>query len=83
MSDKSHPAKAEAQPEAVAAMQAKGRTKGHKMPESIADGGMADAERDILAELEKSLGEHIALLLRWNRKLVLPDSPAPDTDEET
>ena len=53
------------------------------MPESIADGGMADAERDILAELEKALGEHIALLLRWNRKLVLPDQPAiSDADED-
>ena len=53
------------------------------MPESIADGGMADAERDILAELEKALGEHIALLLRWNRKLVLADSQAPsDADED-
>lgn len=55
------------------------------MPGSVADGGMADAERDILAELEKALGEHIALLLRWNRKLVLPDSPTnsdADTDED-
>lgn len=53
------------------------------MPESIADGGMADAERDILAELEKALGEHIALLLRWNRKLVLADSGTPsDADED-
>jgi len=53
------------------------------MPESIADGGMADAERDILAELEKALGEHIALLLRWNRKLVLPGQPAiSDIDED-
>ncbi len=53
------------------------------MPESIADGGMADAERDILAELEKALGEHIALLLRWNRKLVLGDSQASsDADED-
>ncbi|MBO6579224.1 MAG: diguanylate cyclase [Thalassospira sp.] len=53
------------------------------MPESIADGGMADAERDILAELEKALGEHIALLLRWNRKLVLGDSQVPsDADED-
>ncbi|MDG4720759.1 MULTISPECIES: diguanylate cyclase [Thalassospira] len=62
----------------------KGSSQGHKMPESVADGGMADAERDILAELEKALGEHIALLLRWNRKLVLPDSPNPseiDDDE--
>ncbi|KXJ54913.1 MAG: diguanylate cyclase [Thalassospira sp. Nap_22] len=53
------------------------------MPESIADGGMADAERDILAELEKALGEHIALLLRWNRKLVLGDSGTPsDADDD-
>jgi len=45
---------------------------------------MADAERDILAELEKALGEHIALILRWNRKLMFPDSPHPsemDDDE--
>ncbi|WP_232310628.1 MULTISPECIES: diguanylate cyclase [Thalassospira] len=82
MSDKSHPAKAEAQAEAAAPMQAKGRTKGHKMPGSVANGGMADAERDILAELDKALGEHVALLLRWNRKLVLPDSPAPDTEDD-
>ncbi|AXO16984.1 diguanylate cyclase [Thalassospira indica] len=53
------------------------------MPGSIADGGMADAERDILAELEKALGEHIALLLRWNRKLILPGQPAiSDADED-
>ncbi|WP_412777160.1 diguanylate cyclase [Thalassospira lucentensis] len=56
---------------------AKSPTKGHKMPGSVADGGMADAERDILAELDKALGEHVALLLRWNRILVLPDSPLP------
>lgn len=52
------------------------------MPESVADGGLADAERDILAELEKALSEHVALLLRWNRKLLLPDSPQTDTTEE-
>ncbi|OAZ13571.1 diguanylate cyclase [Thalassospira indica] len=76
MSDKSQPAKADTPP-------AKGRSKGHKMPGSIADGGMADAERDILAELEKALGEHIALLLRWNRKLILPGQPAiSDADED-
>ncbi|WP_297018568.1 diguanylate cyclase [Thalassospira sp.] len=78
MSDKSQPAKAE---QAPIAGSAKGNSKSHKMPESVADGGMADAERDILAELEKALGEHIALLLRWNRKLALPDSPV-DTDAD-
>ncbi|NIY76390.1 diguanylate cyclase [Thalassospira sp. HF15] len=52
------------------------------MPGSVADGGMADAERDILAELEKALGEHVALLLRWNRKLILPDSP-PNSDTDS
>ncbi|WP_238318337.1 diguanylate cyclase [Thalassospira australica] len=71
MNDKSQPARAENLP-------AKSRQTGHKMPESVADGGMADAERDILAELEKALGEHIALLLRWNRKLLLPNSSAPN-----
>jgi len=60
----------------------RGNDTGHKMPESVADGGMADAERDILAELEKALSEHIALILRWNRKLMLPDSPSPSEHEE-
>ena len=61
---------------------ANSRTTGHKMPESVADGGMADAERDILAELDKALGEHLALLLRWNRKLLLPDSPPPSNGDD-
>ena len=72
------------QPASNATRSAKGNSKGHKMPESVAEGGMADAERDILAELEKALGEHIALILRWNRKLMFPDSPHPsemDDDE--
>jgi diguanylate cyclase (GGDEF)-like protein len=73
MSDTSQPT---SQANTAASTPATGKAKGHKMPESVADGGMADAERDILAELEKALGEHIALLLRWNRKLMLPDSPA-------
>ncbi|MEQ8391939.1 MAG: diguanylate cyclase [Thalassospira sp.] len=74
MSDQSQPAKAPP---------ARSNRKGHEMPESVADGGMADAERDILAELEKALGEHVSLLLRWNRKLVLPYASAPeDTDDD-
>ncbi|OSQ46839.1 diguanylate cyclase [Thalassospira alkalitolerans] len=43
-----------------------------KMGESIAEVGMADAERDILAELDKALSEHISLMLGWCRHLVLP-----------
>lgn len=74
MNDKSQPAKATT---------AKGTHKGHEMPESVAEGGMADAERDILAELDKALGEHIALLLRWNRKLLFAESsPQPDHEED-
>lgn len=72
MTDRSPPAKND--PAA-----SKGTAKGHEMPESVADGGMADAERDILAELEKALGEHISLVLGWNRKLILPDSPTDGT----
>lgn len=75
MSDKSQPASDTPTP-------AKSNAQSHKMPESVAEGGMADAERDILAELEKALSEHIALLLRWNRKLMLPDSPMPSEMEE-
>jgi len=51
-----------------------------KMGESIAEVGMADAERDILAELDKALSEHISLLLGWSRRLTLPagkTGPAP------
>jgi len=76
MSEKSQPATDMPAP-------VKSTAKGHTMPESVADGGMADAERDILTELEKALSEHISLLLRWNRQLMLPDSPMPsDVDED-
>ncbi|WP_404424959.1 diguanylate cyclase [Thalassospira australica] len=47
-----------------------------KMGESIAEVGMADAERDILAELDKALSEHISLLLGWSRRLTLPAGKA-------
>ncbi len=49
-----------------------------KMGESIAEVGMADAERDILAELDKALSEHISLMLGWCRHLVLP-AEKPET----
>lgn len=48
-----------------------------KMGESIAEVGMADAERDILAELDKALSEHISLLLGWCRRLTLPTGKQP------
>ncbi len=48
-----------------------------KMGESIAEVGMADAERDILAELDKALSEHISLLLGWCRRLTLPAGKQP------
>ncbi|OKH88831.1 diguanylate cyclase [Thalassospira sp. TSL5-1] len=43
------------------------------MPDSIADGNLVDAERDILQELETALSEHIALILEWNRHLIVRD----------
>lgn len=75
MSEKSQPATDTSAPDTRNA-------KGYDMPESVADSGMADAERDILTELEKALSEHIALLLRWNRQLILPDSPIPPEMED-
>jgi diguanylate cyclase (GGDEF)-like protein len=50
------------------------------MPQSIAHSNLADAERDIVVELETALSEHISLLLRWNRQLVLPAGTANDED---
>ncbi|WP_254424050.1 diguanylate cyclase [Thalassospira marina] len=50
-----------------------------EMPESIAVGNLVDAERDILAELETALSEHIALVLEWNRRLLVPGS---DSDRD-
>ncbi|OSQ39887.1 diguanylate cyclase [Thalassospira mesophila] len=47
------------------------------MPESIAVGNFIDAERDILAELETALCEHIALVLEWNRRLLVRDGDTP------
>lgn len=43
------------------------------MPDSIADGNFVDAEREILQELETALSEHIALVLEWNRHLIVGD----------
>ncbi len=47
-----------------------------EMPDSIADGNLVDAERDILQELETALSEHIALVLEWNRRLIVQDEEA-------
>ncbi|MFH1805046.1 MAG: diguanylate cyclase [Pseudomonadota bacterium] len=56
------------------------KNRGTEMPDSIARGNMADADRDILVELDTALSEHIALLLAWNRRLLVdPNSDtAPD-----
>jgi diguanylate cyclase (GGDEF)-like protein len=48
------------------------------MPESIAVGNFVDAERQILAELETALSEHIALVLDWNRHLLVKEEETSD-----
>ena len=61
-------------------------TPGHgdtDMPESIAVGNFVDAERDILAELETALSEHISLVLEWNRRLLVrhDDATSPRSQD--